>query len=124
MLLLINHSVSIAVSCRYLTEHLTSPSTIPINVQLTVPEKSFVVRDVLLRPEDSMGAILKKLKSLMEVKGMKIVEFPACNEFEVSIIRCWYTLHTLTHTYVTSLTRCTTVHLKLAYPSQSFCSSE
>ena len=73
---------------RYLTEHLTSPSTIPINVQLTVPEKSFVVRDVLLRPDDSMGAILKKLKALMEVKGMKIVEFPACNEFEVSIIRC------------------------------------
>ena len=70
-----------------MTEHLPPPSTIPVNVQLSVPEKSFVVRDVLLRPEDSMAVILKKLKAFMEEQGMKIVEFPTCDEFEVSVIR-------------------------------------
>ena len=34
-----------------------------------------------------MAAILKKLRSLMEKEGLEIVEFPPCNEFEISIIR-------------------------------------
>lgn len=72
---------------RYLTEHLPPPSTIPINVTLSVPEKKFVAEDILLRPEENMAAILKKLKSLMEKEGLQIVEFPPCNEFEISIIR-------------------------------------
>ena len=46
-----------------------------------------MAREVLLRPEDSMGTVLKKLRSLMEEQGMVIVEFPTCDEFEVSVIR-------------------------------------
>ena len=72
---------------RYLTEHLPPPSTIPVNVTLSVPEKKFVAVDVLLKPEENMAAILNKLRSLMEKEGLEIVEFPPCNEFEVSIIR-------------------------------------
>ena len=52
-----------------------------------MPERGFIAREVLLKPDDSMGVVLKKLRALMEEKGMKIVEFPACDEFEISIIR-------------------------------------
>ena len=68
-------------------EHLPPPSTIPVNVTLSVPEKKFVANDVLLKPEENMAAILNKLRSLMEKEDMVIVEFPPCNEFEISIIR-------------------------------------
>ena len=34
-----------------------------------------------------MAVILKKLRSLMEAEEMHIVEFPQCDEFEISIIR-------------------------------------
>lgn len=71
---------------RYLTEFLPSPSTVPLTVKLSVPERGFIVTEVLLKPDDSMGVVLKKLRGLMEEKGMKIVEFPACDEFEISII--------------------------------------
>ena len=74
--------------CRYLTEHLPPPSTIPLNVTLSVPQKKFVATDVLLRPEENMDSILKKLRSLMDKEGLQIVDFPPCNEFEISIIRC------------------------------------
>ena len=76
---------------RYLTEHLPPPSTIPINVTLSVPEKNFIATDVLLKPEESMATILKKLRSLMDKEGLDILEFPACDEFEISIIRYMYT---------------------------------
>ena len=72
---------------RYLTEHLPPPSTIPLNITLSVPQKNFTAIDVLLRPEENMAAILKKLRSLMEKEGLEIVEFPPCNEFVISIIR-------------------------------------
>ena len=68
-------------------EHLPPPSTIPVNVTLSVPEKSFVATDVLLKPEENMASILSKLRSLMDKEGLEVVEFPHCNEFEISIIR-------------------------------------
>ena len=76
------------VNCysRYLTDHLPPPSTIPLNVKLSVPERNFTC-DIVLKPEDSMDVILKKLKTLMEKEDMQIVEFPACEDFEVSVIR-------------------------------------
>ncbi len=72
---------------RYLSKLLPPPTTIPVTVNLTVPEKSFNANDILLRPDESMGNIVKKLKSLMEKEGMEIAEFPSCDEFAVSIIR-------------------------------------
>ena len=72
---------------RYLTEHLPPPSTIPVNVTLSVPEKKFVATNVFLKPEENMAAILSKLRSLMDKEGLEIVEFPPCDEFEISIIR-------------------------------------
>ncbi|CAI8016470.1 LON peptidase N-terminal domain and RING finger protein 3 [Geodia barretti] len=71
---------------RYLTEYLPSPSTIPVTVSLSVPERQFLAPEVILRPEDSMAAVLKKLRSAMEESGMAIAEFPPCEEFAVSII--------------------------------------
>ena len=74
-------------SYRYLTEYLPSPSTIPVTVSLSVPERQFLAPEVILRPEDSMAAVLKKLRSAMEESGMAIAEFPPCEEFAVSIIK-------------------------------------
>ncbi|CAI8035154.1 hypothetical protein GBAR_LOCUS19748 [Geodia barretti] len=57
-----------------------------ITVSLSVPERQFLAPEVILRPEDSMAAVLKKLRSAMEESGMAIAEFPPCEEFTVSII--------------------------------------
>lgn len=79
---------------RYLTDHLPPPSTIPLDVKLTVPERKFAC-NVVLKPEDSMEMILQKLKALMEKENFIIVEFPACEDFEVSIIRSGRTCKSL-----------------------------
>lgn len=71
---------------RYLAENLPPPSTIPLMVKLTVPERKFEAREVLLKPTDNMATVLRKLKALMEKDGLEIVEFPLCDEFELSII--------------------------------------
>ena len=82
-----SHAYTLSGCHRYLTEHLPPPSTIPLNITLSVPQKNFIATDVLLKPEENMAIILKKLRSLMEKEGLEIVEFPPCNEFEISIIR-------------------------------------
>ena len=59
----------------------------PVSVQLSVPDRDFIARDVILLPEDTMGAVLHKLRALMEEAGLEVEEFPACEDFELSIIR-------------------------------------
>ena len=71
---------------RYLTDHLPPPSTMPLKVKLTVPEKNFST-EVTLKPEDHMEAITKQLRTLMEEQGLVVVEFPKCEDFEIAIIR-------------------------------------
>ena len=39
--------------CRYLEKNLPSPSTLPITVQLSVPQKGFVANDVIVKPSDT-----------------------------------------------------------------------
>ena len=72
---------------RYLNDHLPPPSTIPVTVKLTVPKKGFESGEVRLRPEESMESVLKRLRSLMEEKGLSVGVFPPCEELVVSIIR-------------------------------------
>lgn len=72
---------------RYLTDYLPSPSTIPVTVSLSVPDRKFLAPEVVLRPEDSMAVVLRKLRSAMEDKGMRVSEFPVCEEFTISIVR-------------------------------------
>ena len=74
---------------RYLTDHLPPPSTVPLKVKMTVPEKDFNT-EVVLKPEDDMDTITKLLRAQMEKQSLVIVEFPKCEEFEIAIIR--YTL--------------------------------
>jgi hypothetical protein len=71
---------------KYLTDYLPSPSTIPVTVSLSVPERQFIAPEVVLRPDDSMAVVLRKLSSAMEEKGMMVVEVPACEDFTVSFI--------------------------------------
>ena len=72
---------------RYLTEYLPAPSTIPVSVSLSVPERQFLAPEVVLRPEDNMEVVMKKLRSAMEEAGMAVAEFPPCEEFTISIIK-------------------------------------
>ena len=80
------------VFSRYLTNYLPAPSTIPVTVSLSVPERKFLVPEVVLRPDDSMEAVLRKLRSAMEKEGMRVAEFPNCQDFTISIIRLPYFL--------------------------------
>ncbi len=59
----------------------------PVGVQLSVPQRDFIARDVILLPEDTMATVLGKLRGLMEGAGLEVEGFPACEEFELSIIR-------------------------------------
>lgn len=72
---------------RYLTENLSPPSTIPISVKLTFPEKGFEASDIVLKPDETMASIVKRLQSLMVEKGMEIVHFPPLDEIEMSFVR-------------------------------------
>ena len=85
---------------RYLTNYLPSPSTIPVTVSLSVPERKFLASEVVLRPDDNMAAVLRKLRLAMEERGMMVAEFPACEEFTISIIRCEYSHASLTFSRV------------------------
>ncbi|KAL5481925.1 hypothetical protein EMCRGX_G022200 [Ephydatia muelleri] len=71
---------------RYLTENLSPPSTIPISVKLTFPEKGFEASDIVLKPDETMASIVKRLQSLMVEKGMEIVHFPPLDEIEMSFV--------------------------------------
>ena len=73
---------------RHLTQHLPrSAATVPVSVQLSVPERNFIVKDVILLPEENMASVLTKLRSLMEEGGLEVQDFPTCEEFEVAIVR-------------------------------------
>lgn len=71
---------------RYLERNLPSPSTLPIPVQLTVPQKNFVANDVIIKPSDTMDHVLKKLRSLMKEQNMDVIEFPPCVDLEISLL--------------------------------------
>ncbi|KAL5473853.1 hypothetical protein EMCRGX_G028415 [Ephydatia muelleri] len=71
---------------RYLTENLSPPSTIPISVKLTFPEKGFEATDIVLKPDETMASIVKRLQSLMVEKGMEIIHFPSLDEMDVSFV--------------------------------------
>ncbi|XP_064390593.1 E3 ubiquitin-protein ligase RNF10-like [Halichondria panicea] len=72
---------------RHLSQHLPrSPATVPVSVQLSVPDRDFIARDVVLLPEDTMATVLGKLRGLMEGAELEVETFPACEELELSII--------------------------------------
>lgn len=71
---------------RYLTENLAPPSTMPISVKLTFPEKGFEASDIVLKPDETMASIVKRLQSFMIDKGMEIVHFPPLDEMEMSFV--------------------------------------
>ena len=75
------------LALRYLTENLSPPSTIPISVKLTFPEKGFEATDIVLKPDETMASIVKRLQSLMVEKGMEIIHFPSLDEMDVSFVR-------------------------------------
>ena len=87
LLLTKSFTLFVLTTRRYLTEYLPSPSTIPVTVSLSIPERDFVVPEVVLRPDDSMATVVRKLRAAMEKAGMKVAEFPPCQDFTVSIIR-------------------------------------
>ena len=57
-----------------------------------------------------MDAVLHKLKRLMEEKGIEVVEFPPCEQLNISLLRfsdVYTHTHTHTHTYThTSVAHC------------------
>jgi dephospho-CoA kinase len=72
---------------RYLERNLPSSDTMPVTVKLSVPEKDFAVDDIIIKPSDTMGSILKKVEELMKGHNIEVVSFPPCEELQISLLR-------------------------------------
>ncbi|XP_019852014.1 PREDICTED: E3 ubiquitin-protein ligase TRIM39-like [Amphimedon queenslandica] len=71
---------------RYLEKNLPAPDTLPITVCLSVPEKNFTADDVILKPNETMDTILKKVEEMMKEKKMEVTKFPPCEELQISLL--------------------------------------